>query len=178
MIWNWFRKTKSDVSQSETVSEPAANREANPAQPIQTASEPDTDSESSTPMLDIQTETPESTPVSMIEPSPETITAPVNEELKKQVIAALKTVYDPEIPVNIYDIGLIYDIDLSTPGRAGIEMTLTSPNCPEAEAIPVNVEKAIKKIEGIETVQVDIVWEPPWTPDQLSEAAKLELGML
>ena len=95
-----------------------------------------------------------------------------------EIIAAIRTVYDPEIPVNVYDIGLIYDINVDPSNDVQINMTLTSPNCPEAEIIPVKVEKAVESVGGINRCKVAIVWDPPWTPDQLSEAAKLELGML
>ncbi len=94
------------------------------------------------------------------------------------IVAALRTVYDPEIPVNIYDLGLIYGIDRGGEGDVGIQMTLTSPNCPEAEMIPLRVEQAVLETPGVDRVNVEIVWEPPWTPDALSEAAKLELGLI
>lgn len=94
------------------------------------------------------------------------------------IVAALRTVYDPEIPVNIYDLGLIYGIDRVAEGEVGIRMTLTSPNCPEAEMIPLRVEQAVLTTPGVKQVKVVIIWEPPWTPDALSEAAKLELGLI
>ncbi len=104
----------------------------------------------------------------------------MNEEksLHDQVVAALKTVYDPEIPVNIYELGLVYDVTLDEENNASITMTLTAPNCPVAEFIPLQVESRIKTVPGVNTVHVDMVFDPPWTPDRMSEAAKLELGMV
>ena len=104
--------------------------------------------------------------------------APAYEGMQKEIISAIRTVYDPEIPVNVYDIGLVYDIDITAEKDVRIRMTLTSPNCPEAEIIPVKVEQAVKTVDGVNGCKVAIVWDPPWTPDQLSEAARLELGML
>ena len=90
----------------------------------------------------------------------------------------ISTIYDPEIPVNIYELGLIYDVEISEDRDVRIEMTLTSPNCPVAESLPVDVENKVKEIDSIENVKVNIVFEPPWTKDMMSEEAKLELGML
>ena len=99
-------------------------------------------------------------------------------ELKDKVILEIKKIYDPEIPVNIYELGLIYKIDIEDAKKVNIEMTLTSPNCPVAESLPVDVENKVKEIDTIENVKVNIVFEPPWTKDMMSEEAKLELGML
>lgn len=94
------------------------------------------------------------------------------------LIGALRTVYDPEIPVNIYDIGLIYKVEYDAESKtAKIEFTLTSPNCPAAEMIPVDIENAIMAVPGVKVAELDLVWEPPWTPDLMSEAARLELGI-
>jgi FeS assembly SUF system protein len=93
------------------------------------------------------------------------------------VIAALKTVFDPEIPVNIYDLGLIYDIIVKEEGEVHIQMTLTSPGCPVAQTFPGTVEQAVHQVEGINDCQVELVWEPPWTQERMSEVARLELGM-
>jgi FeS assembly SUF system protein len=98
--------------------------------------------------------------------------------LYDQVIAALKTVYDPEIPVNIYELGLVYDVTIDEENNVSITMTLTAPNCPVAEFIPLQVESRVKAVPGVNTVHVDMVFDPPWTPDRMSEAAKLELGMV
>lgn len=101
-----------------------------------------------------------------------------NKELQKEIVAALKTVEDPEIPVDIYELGLIYEVKLDEEGNVEIDMTLTSPHCPVAESLPVEVEQKVKAIEGIETVKVNIVWDPMWDKDMMSEEAKLELGFL
>ncbi|WP_226389248.1 SUF system Fe-S cluster assembly protein [Penaeicola halotolerans] len=100
------------------------------------------------------------------------------EEMKERVVAALKTVYDPEIPVDIYELGLIYEINLYPVNNVFILMTLTSPSCPAAEHIPGEVKKAVSEIEGINEVEVEITFDPPYTQDMMSEAAKLELGFL
>jgi FeS assembly SUF system protein len=94
------------------------------------------------------------------------------------IIEALSKVFDPEIPVNIYELGLVYDIDVDSAANVRIRMTLTAPACPAAQTIPLDVERQIKEIAGVKDVKVDIVWDPPWTRDRMSEAAKLQLGML
>jgi len=96
---------------------------------------------------------------------------------KEQVVNALKRVYDPEIPVDIFEMGLIYDIKINKP-NIGILMTLTSPNCPAAQSIPEDVKYRVKEIDGVEDVDVEIVWDPPWGMEMMSEVAKLELGYL
>jgi FeS assembly SUF system protein len=97
---------------------------------------------------------------------------------EEQVIERLKTVFDPEIPVNIYDLGMIYEIIISSDNKVYIKMTLTSPNCPMAESIPGDARAAVLGIPGIEEVTVDLTFEPPWDPDMMTPAAKLELGFL
>lgn len=99
-------------------------------------------------------------------------------EIAPKVIEALKTVFDPEIPVNIYEMGLIYEVLVDAAGQVGVKMTLTSPNCPAAQALPVEVRDKARSIEGVTDAKVEIVWDPPWTKDLMSDAAKLELGML
>jgi FeS assembly SUF system protein len=89
----------------------------------------------------------------------------------------LKTIFDPEIPVNIYELGLIYEIDVSESGNVVIQMTLTAPGCPVAQTFPGDVENKISSIDGVNKVHVELVWDPPWTRDQMSEAAQLQLGM-
>ena len=96
--------------------------------------------------------------------------------LDDRIVAALREVYDPEIPVNIYDLGLIYRIDSDEMGVVEIDMTLTAPGCPVAQTFPGTVEAAVQNVEGVAAAEVELVWEPPWTPDRMSEAAKLELG--
>ncbi len=98
-------------------------------------------------------------------------------ELKEKVISEIKKIYDPEIPVNIYDLGLIYKIDIKDIKKVNIEMTLTSPNCPVAESLPNAVKDTILKLDGIDDVDLKLVWDPPWNQDMMSEAAKLELNL-
>ena len=93
------------------------------------------------------------------------------------VIEVLRTVFDPEIPVNIYELGLIYNVDVNAEGAVDVKMTLTSPACPVAGSLPPEVEEKIKTVSGVTGAKVEVVWEPPWTPDLMTEAAKLELGM-
>ncbi|MBC8122153.1 MAG: SUF system Fe-S cluster assembly protein [Gemmatimonadaceae bacterium] len=97
-------------------------------------------------------------------------------ELKAQVIEALKTVYDPEIPVNIYDLGLVYEVSVVA-GHVAVDMTLTAPGCPVAETFPGEVETAIRAVPGVVSAQVELVWEPAWTMDRMPEAARLQLGL-
>ncbi|HJN43929.1 MAG: iron-sulfur cluster assembly protein [Vicinamibacterales bacterium] len=117
-------------------------------------------------------------------PAPATTHDPIDSdplktlELKPKLIEALSTVYDPEIPVNIYEMGLIYDVDVNADGLVGIRMTLTSPACPAAQSIPVEVEAKAKAVPGVSDAWVDVVWEPTWDMSKMSEAAKLQLGLL
>lgn len=99
-------------------------------------------------------------------------------EVELAIIEALKTIYDPEIPVNIYELGLIYGVEVSPEGRAEIRMTLTAPACPVAGALVEEVAEKTGRVQGVSTSHVELVWDPPWTPDKMTEAAKLELGML
>jgi FeS assembly SUF system protein len=99
-------------------------------------------------------------------------------ELGPAVTEALKTVYDPEIPVNIYEMGLIYDVFVDAGARVGIRMTLTAPACPAAQSLPVEVREKAAKVPGVSEAKVEIVWEPPWTQERMSDAAKLQLGLL
>ena len=98
-------------------------------------------------------------------------------ELKDQIITEIKKIYDPEIPVNIYELGLIYDIKVVNKNTAKVKMTLTSPNCPVAESLPKEVKDSIMQVEGIDKVDLDLVWDPPWDKTMMSEAAKLELNL-
>lgn len=97
--------------------------------------------------------------------------------LKDQVIAALKTVYDPEMPINIYELGLIYDLNVNAEGQAEIRMTLTAPNCPVAGTLPGEVEGAVRAIPGVTNVKLELTFDPPWSKERMSEAAKLALGL-
>jgi len=94
------------------------------------------------------------------------------------VIEAVKEVYDPEIPVNVWDLGLIYEVEVDETGRVDVKMTLTAAGCPEAEWIPVDIETRIRGIHDVTDVRVEVVWDPPWSPERISDAAKLELGLL
>ena len=97
--------------------------------------------------------------------------------LRDQVIAALKKVYDPEMPVNIYELGLIYNVDVDPQGRVALRMTLTAPNCPVAGTLPADAERAARAVPGVTGVKLELVFDPPWTKDRMSEAAKLALGL-
>jgi len=101
-----------------------------------------------------------------------------SEQLKADIIDVLKTIYDPEIPVNIYDLGLIYHVELDKEANAKILMTLTTPACPIAQEFPGIVETAVKKVAGVNDAEVELVWDPPWTQEVMSEAAKLQLGLI
>ena len=95
-----------------------------------------------------------------------------------EVLDALRTCFDPEIPVNIYELGLIYNINVEQGGAVTITMTLTSPHCPAAQSIPAEIEQKVKAISGVNDVKIDVVWDPPWDPSKMSEAARLQLGMM
>ena len=99
------------------------------------------------------------------------------QNMKEKIIEEIKKIYDPEIPVNIYELGLIYRLEVDENNKVNIDMTLTSPNCPVAESLPNQVKENIMKIEGVSEVDFKLVWEPPWTKDKMSEAAKLELNI-
>ncbi len=111
-------------------------------------------------------------------PVPTAATPTDVDALRVRVVDALRTVYDPEIPVNIYDLGLIYGIDIDAQGAVHLRMTLTSPGCPVAQTFPATVEGAVRAVTGVTGASVELVWEPPWGPDRMTEAAKLQLGML
>tara|TARA_B100000700_G_C14551511_1_gene626756 strand:- start:218 stop:520 length:303 start_codon:yes stop_codon:yes gene_type:complete len=98
-------------------------------------------------------------------------------DIKKKIIEEIKKIYDPEIPVNIYELGLIYKIEVNEKNKVNVDMTLTSPNCPAAESLPNEVKQNIMKVEGVSEVNLNLVWEPPWDKDKMSEAAKLELNI-
>ena len=98
--------------------------------------------------------------------------------VEAQVLDALRTCFDPEIPVNIYDLGLIYDVHADETGCVGIKMTLTSPHCPAVQSLPAEIEEKVRGVSGVTEVKIDLVWDPPWDPSKMSEAAKLQLGMM
>ncbi|MET0239322.1 MAG: SUF system Fe-S cluster assembly protein [Sphingobium sp.] len=99
-------------------------------------------------------------------------------EVYEAIIEALREIFDPEIPVNIYDLGLIYGVDVSADGHAAVTMTLTTPHCPVAESMPAEVELRVGSVPGVGNAEVNLVWDPPWDPQKMSDEAKLELGML
>jgi FeS assembly SUF system protein len=116
-------------------------------------------------------------------PAPTTETANIvpdaekTAELKPRIVEAIATVFDPEIPVNIWELGLIYDVVVDAAGVAGVRMTLTAPGCPAAQSLPVEVANKVKAVAGVADAKVDVVWEPAWTKDRMSDVAKLQLGM-
>ena len=102
---------------------------------------------------------------------------PQNEDIREKVIDVLKSCYDPEIPVDIYELGLIYEVNVSEESNVDIKMTLTSPACPVAESLPPEVEQRVAAVEGVASAKVEVTWEPTWTPEMMSEAARLELNL-
>jgi FeS assembly SUF system protein len=112
-------------------------------------------------------------------PAKEKPTEPIDvDAVRQEIVKAFKTVYDPEIPVDIYELGLIYEIKIEPDGNTYVKMTLTAPNCPAAGILPGQIESAARGVPGVYDVKLDLVFDPPWGPDRMSEAAKLELGML
>ena len=99
-------------------------------------------------------------------------------DLEEKIIEQLRTVFDPEIPVNIYDLGLIYKIDIQDSGAVDIDMTLTAPGCPVAQTFPGVVENKVKEVDGVESAHVELVWDPPWSQDNMTDDVKLQLGIL
>jgi FeS assembly SUF system protein len=117
------------------------------------------------------------TPASASGGMPVTADAAKTAELKPGIVEAIATVFDPEIPVNIWELGLIYDVAVDAAGVAGILMTLTAPGCPAAQSLPAEVASKVKTVPGVTDAKVEVVWEPGWTKDRMSDAAKLQLGM-
>ena len=109
----------------------------------------------------------------MPEPTPSAPTA----DLEQKVVGALKKIYDPEIPVNIHDLGLIYSVNIASGGSVQVTMTLTAPACPVAGSLPGEVERAVRSVEGVSEAKVDLVWDPPWNPGMMSKLARVMLGM-
>jgi FeS assembly SUF system protein len=105
-------------------------------------------------------------------------TSQENAELREQIIAALQSVYDPEIPINIYELGLIYEIHISAENDVVIHMTLTTPACPQAQILPAEVERKVMEVEKVNSANVLLVWDPPWSQERMSEAARLQLGLI
>ena len=98
--------------------------------------------------------------------------------IEAQVLEALRTCFDPEIPVNIYELGLVYEVHVDSAGVVTIKMTLTSPHCPAVQSLPAEIENKVNAVPGVTETKIDLVWEPPWDPSKMSEAARLQLGML
>ena len=121
---------------------------------------------------------PESEPRASVAPEAAAAGGAEAEALKGKVVEAVKTCYDPEIPVNIYELGLIYDISVAPSSEVSVKMTLTSPACPAAQSLPGEVEDKIRVMASVKDVKVEVVWDPPWTPEMMSEAARLQLGMM
>lgn len=111
------------------------------------------------------------------QPTPDMDILPADDSLEARIIAAMRSVYDPEIPVNIYDLGLIYGLDISADAEVSVRMTLTAPGCPVAGILPNQVAAAIRAVDGVNAVQVDLVWDPPWSQDCMSDEARLTLGL-
>src|SRR5215831_13710495 len=114
----------------------------------------------------------------MTNPTLSSEATPADTSLRERVEDALRGVYDPEIPVNIYELGLIYELEVSTEGVVEVKMTLTTPNCPAAGAMPGEIETKLRALDGVSDVHVELVWDPPWDKSRMSEAARLELGLL
>ena len=111
------------------------------------------------------------------QPLRDEVRLPDDAPLRERVIAAMRSVYDPELPVNIYDLGLVYDIDISDTAEVSVTMTLTAPGCPVAGILPGQVEAAVSAVEGVSAAHVELVWDPPWDKDRMSDEAKLTLGL-
>jgi len=120
---------------------------------------------------------PPAAPVSAKPPLAEPLTGEQIETLNQRIVQALCTCFDPEIPVNIYELGLIYEIAISPSGAVTIKMTLTSPACPVAGSLPIEVQRKVEAVDQVTSAKVDLVWSPPWDKDRMSEAAKLQLGI-
>lgn len=106
------------------------------------------------------------------------MTSETTSELRDRIIEAMRTVKDPEIPINLYDLGLIYELEIDEAGAVSVEMTLTTPNCPVADMLPTQVKRAVEAVEGVASAQVNLTWEPPWTPSMVHEDAKAVLEMM
>lgn len=103
---------------------------------------------------------------------------PVDNDLRDQIIAAMRTVKDPEIPINLYDLGLVYSLEISDEGEVAVMMTLTTPNCPVADMLPTQMKQAIERVEGVNRASVDLTWDPPWAPSMMQEDARAALEMM
>lgn len=158
---------------SEAVAEPTQIESIAEQEPVQRPIAPSRPISVEEPAAEIPHEADEQT-----EPAPGSGIDIAEAQFEGKVIEAISTVFDPEIPVNIYELGLIYNIDINGMNDVRIDMTLTSPACPVAGTLPGDVERVVQGVDGIGGVNVELVWEPAWTPDRMSEAAKLELGFM
>ena len=163
--------TENSPDQTPEIKEPTSGATSTPETPTQPGSLP--------PVLrkDVAPEQASAAAPSSDAESTSPVKSIQNQALEASIIEALRTVYDPEIPVNIYDMGLIYNIAIDADNKVDIRMTLTSPMCPVAGSLPPEVAAKAKTVEGVTDATVDLVWDPPWTPDNMSEAAKLQLNM-
>ena len=163
----WKKSKKDDES---TVTNPAETTPV-PAEPVSGGPQ------ATAPARPVETAAPE--PAAGSESSDAGPSTPIDATMTEaKVIEAIRTCYDPEIPVNIYELGLIYEVDVKESGEVAVKMTLTSPMCPVAGTLPHEVEAKVAGVAGVKSALVDLVWDPPWTPERMSEAAKLQLGML
>lgn len=169
-------------NESATRTEQAERNESEGTQPMSDVDPAPQMAEPQAPEARAETSVPES-PAQTPTPTPTTAPAPASAvggdvaSVRDDVIAVLKTVYDPEIPVDIYELGLIYEVDVQETGDVSVIMTLTTPMCPVAETLPPEVEAKVREVPGVKYVQLELVWEPPWSMDMMSEAARLELNL-
>jgi FeS assembly SUF system protein len=128
------------------------------------------------PLPSFPPEPPAHPPAETPPPAPAVAEPVLPEELREKIVEVLTTCYDPEIPVNIYELGLVYDVDITPEGTVLVRMTLTSPACPVAGSLPPEVEQKVRAIPGVRSARVEVVWDPPWTMERMSEAARVQLG--
>jgi FeS assembly SUF system protein len=170
MRWPWSKEERKseDTGEEQRVSESAHASETIESEA--TPGEPTPDSAA----VEVSPTMSEATPPME---SPDLEAASAEPDLAQRIVETIKTVYDPEIPVDIYELGLIYEVDVRAENAVYVKMTLTSPMCPVAETLPPEVEQKVRMVEGVKDVELELVWDPPWNPDMMSEAAKLELNM-
>ncbi len=191
MRWPWSKAKSNPKSKSEETQ--TRDQQADPKAPIETVEQPQGDpapgaTAKESPNMS-HADTPESHEAQSLQPvEPVAVENPPNSQnpepaegatadVERRIVEALKTVYDPEIPVDIYELGLIYEVTVRQENSVYVKMTLTSPMCPVAETLPPEVEEKVRLVEGVADVELELVWDPPWTPDMMSEAARLELNM-
>ena len=167
----WRKRKESQMQEPVAVTiEPAEPEKAATAEAAMTRPEEES---IPAPMVREPLKEPEDRPVAVSAP-PSIETA----QLEGRIIEAISTIYAPEIPVNIYELGLIYDHSITADDRVRVEMTLTSPACPVAGSLPGEVEQKVREVDGVQDVALELVWDPPWTPERMTEAARLELGFM